>query len=43
MKKIFIALTAIALFISCKNENKSESIAEVTTSYETRGKAATAR
>ena len=24
MKKIFIALTAIALFISCKNENKSK-------------------
>ena len=31
MKKIFIALTAIALFISCKNENKRDSIAEVNT------------
>ena len=31
MKKIFIALTAIALFISCKNENKSDSIADVRT------------
>ena len=30
MKKIFIALTAIALFISCKNEKKKESIADVT-------------
>src|SRR6185369_7923752 len=28
MKKIFIALTAIALFMSCKNENKKESVAE---------------
>jgi len=31
MKKIFIALTAIALFISCKNENKSDSIADLMT------------
>jgi len=31
MKKIFIALTAIALFISCKNESKKDSLAVVET------------
>jgi len=34
MKKIFIGLIAIALFMSCKNENKSDSIAELTTTTE---------
>ncbi|HEY5966357.1 MAG TPA: DUF4349 domain-containing protein [Chitinophagaceae bacterium] len=29
MKKIFIALMAIALFISCQNENKKENIADL--------------
>jgi len=31
MKKIFIALIAIALFISCKNESKNNSIADLRT------------
>jgi len=31
MKKIFIALTVVGLFISCKDKNKNDSIAEVTT------------
>jgi hypothetical protein len=31
MKKIFIALTAIALFISCKNESQKESLADLRT------------
>ena len=31
MKKIFIALTAIALFISCKNESKKDSLAVLET------------
>jgi hypothetical protein len=31
MKKIFIALATISLFISCRNENKNESIADVRT------------
>jgi hypothetical protein len=33
MKKIFIALTAIALFISCKNENQKESLAVQETDF----------
>ena len=31
MKKIFIAIMAIAFFISCKNESKKENLAIVTT------------
>jgi len=34
MKKIFIALIAIALFISCKNESKKESPADLITDQE---------
>jgi predicted nucleic acid-binding Zn-ribbon protein len=30
MKKLFLALTAIALFISCKNENAKESVGDLT-------------
>src|SRR6187402_709259 len=33
-EKNIYCLTAIALFMSCKNENKSDSIAEVTTTTE---------
>ena len=34
MKKIFIAILAIALFISCKNENRKESLAVLRTDLE---------
>jgi hypothetical protein len=34
MKKIFIAILAIALFISCKNENRKESLAVLRTDSE---------
>jgi len=35
MKKIFIAVTVIALFISCKNESKNQSLAVVETDLKT--------
>jgi len=34
MKKIFIAILAVALFISCKNENRKESLAVLRTDLE---------